>query len=96
MALEESTKISHDLVVAAYRALLGREPESENVIHALAENHRSAEDLLRAFLRSEEFRKKATKREGEYIDRVATGYRQRLDISTSTFHPTISLAYLHG
>ncbi len=64
MAREESTNVSRDLVVAAYRALLGREPENEQVVRRHVENHRTAEGLLRAFIGSQEFKTKASR--GDY------------------------------
>ena len=79
MALEKSTKIPADLVIAAYRTFLNREPESEEAIRNHTEKHRSAENLLGAFLNCEEFRNKASKRYGDHMVRVAAGYRQQLN-----------------
>ena len=59
MALKESTNVSRDLVVAAYRALLDREPENEQVIRRHVGNHRTAEGLLRAFVRSQEVQRES-------------------------------------
>lgn len=52
---KESGSVSRDLVVAAYRSFLGREPENEAVVKQKVEACRSEEQLLNAFLRSPEF-----------------------------------------
>jgi FkbM family methyltransferase len=55
---EKPIQVNRDLVTAAYRLLLEREPENEQVIlHALARNH-DVEDLRNGFLGSEEFAEK--------------------------------------
>ncbi len=56
MALEEPSKVSRDVVVAAYRIFLGREPESERVIREKIEHHKSVTDLFREFVNSQEFK----------------------------------------
>lgn len=47
--------VSRDLVVAAYRAFFGREPESEKVVKQKLEESKSEEMLLNAFITSAEF-----------------------------------------
>jgi len=49
--------ISRELVVAAYRLFLGREPESEEVIRATMNGLPDWQSLRRAFLHSQEFRR---------------------------------------
>jgi len=48
-------KVTRDDVVAAYRWILGREPESEAVIRSAQRGYTNTEQLRRNFLRSEEF-----------------------------------------
>jgi 2-polyprenyl-3-methyl-5-hydroxy-6-metoxy-1,4-benzoquinol methylase len=50
--------LSRDLVVAAYRSFLGREPENEEVVREKVEQHKNEEELLNAFLASPEFNSK--------------------------------------
>jgi 2-polyprenyl-3-methyl-5-hydroxy-6-metoxy-1,4-benzoquinol methylase len=61
--------ISHDDVRAAYRLLLGREPESEQIVEEQARVE-SLEILRQQFLHSEEFRAKfeSSLRVGRYLD----------------------------
>src|SRR5690349_2259976 len=49
-----ASQITRELIIAAYRLFLEREPESEQVIQN-ALQHRNVEDLRRAFLHSPEF-----------------------------------------
>ena len=51
--------VSREDVVAAYRMILGREPENERVIRE-AQGYESSEQLRQAFLDSEEFRRLST------------------------------------
>jgi FkbM family methyltransferase len=50
--------VSHEDVAAAYRMILGREPESGAAIQYHAEKHASVADLCRELRRSEEFQDK--------------------------------------
>lgn len=50
--------VSRDLVIAAYRSFLGREPENEAVVQEKVEQLESEEELLKAFLKSPEFNSK--------------------------------------
>ena len=67
--------VSRDLVVSAYKAFFGREPENEQAIrHHL--RHKSIKDLLSHFLHSEEFKKKYV--HGNYKSQVSSGYHREL------------------
>lgn len=51
-------ELSKDAVIWCYRAILGREPESEKVVQIKLNQHFSFESLRESFFRSEEFSKK--------------------------------------
>jgi hypothetical protein len=51
--------ISREFVVAAYRGLLNRDPENEQVIDKHIYSFQTIEDLLRGFIASQEFRFKS-------------------------------------
>ena len=53
-------------VIWAYRILLGREPESEDVIQTGMTGHINRAGLLRAFLNSDEFRARNDLRQGHF------------------------------
>jgi len=48
--------VSTDEVIAAYRLILGREPDNDQVVAAHAKQYQSVAELRAAFLRSHEFR----------------------------------------
>lgn len=56
--LGENRNTTREDVMNCYRYILGREPESEDVVSWYADNVKDADDLRIAFLRSEEFREK--------------------------------------
>jgi 2-polyprenyl-3-methyl-5-hydroxy-6-metoxy-1,4-benzoquinol methylase len=51
--------VDQELVKACYRAILGREAESENIVQQTSERLSTAEDLLREFLGSAEFQSRS-------------------------------------
>jgi SAM-dependent methyltransferase len=51
--------ISREIVISAYKGLLGRDPENELAIEAKISNFQSVEDLLRAVVASPEFQSKS-------------------------------------
>jgi SAM-dependent methyltransferase len=59
--------ISDDDVRNAYRFILGRAPENENVVRGHRNSHQSIADLRIAFLRSDEFRNQEFVSEGPFL-----------------------------
>ena len=53
-----TSTITRDLVIAAYQALLDRDPESEEVVAAKVATCRSPRELLGAFVNSAEFKER--------------------------------------
>ena len=74
--LTEPAAVSRDLIVSAYKAFLGREPESERVVRQHLERHKSIEEVLSEFLNSEEFKKKY--KYSDYGPQVRAGYHGEL------------------
>lgn len=62
--------ISRDLVIAAYRTFLGRDPENEEVVRQQLAQCKNEEQLLKAFLNSPEF----TRRFANYASVVRAQY----------------------
>ncbi len=62
---KDQPRVSYDTVRAAYRCILGREPESENVLLWHQQRAKNLEDLLRTFVNSEEYRFKAARGSAE-------------------------------
>ena len=76
MKPEERSEVSRDVVVGAYQALLGRQPESEQVIRKHIEQNKSVKDLLSAFLNSAEFKQKTNI---DYRSQVGAAVRRPLN-----------------
>ncbi|CAO3460722.1 hypothetical protein [Azospirillum argentinense] len=53
-----SPPLSRDAIVWAYRTILGRMPEGEDVVEFHLSIHQSFDDMVRAFLESEEFQQR--------------------------------------
>lgn len=75
-----ATGVDKGTVVACYRALLGREPESDLVIEAHVQAKHTLESFLKACIQSPEF--VGQKIEGEAV-RAGPGAREKLEIDTT-------------
>ena len=67
--------LKRDDVIAAYRAILGREPESEDTVRAHLK-HRSAADLINALSNSDEVKRMRARQEKRESESLTPGFNQ--------------------
>jgi len=73
--------LSRDEIIYGYRFILGRDPESEEVICFQQRNHASVADFRNSMLTSDEFMEQAVEKTGYKVDSLSIRFHGRSDAS---------------